>query len=80
MEVIFMKNVVVYTSNNCPYCVSAKDYLTQKGIAYEEKNVSKPEFRKELMGMGYMSVPVLKIEDEVVVGFDANKIDNLLGL
>ena len=75
-----MKNVVVYTSNNCPYCVSAKDYLTQKGIAYEEKNVSKPEYRKELMGMGYMSVPVLKIEDEVVVGFDANKIDNLLGL
>jgi glutaredoxin 3 len=75
-----MKNVVVYTSNNCPYCVSAKDYLTQKGIEYEEKNVSKPEYRKELMGMGYMSVPVLKIEDEIVVGFDTNKIDNLLGL
>jgi glutaredoxin-like YruB-family protein len=75
-----MKNVVVYTSNNCPYCVSAKDYLKQNGVTYEEKNVSKPEYRKELMSLGYMSVPVLKIEDEIVVGFDTNKIDNLLGL
>jgi glutaredoxin 3 len=75
-----MPNVIVYTSNTCPYCVSAKDYLKQKGVAYEERNVNEnAAYRKELMKMGYMSVPVLKIDEEIVVGFDTDKIDNLLG-
>ena len=34
-----MKNVVVYTSNTCPYCTLAKNYLEDKEVAYTEKNV-----------------------------------------
>jgi hypothetical protein len=30
--------------------------------------------------MGFMSVPVIKIEDEVILGFDRDKIDTTLGL
>jgi glutaredoxin-like YruB-family protein len=73
-----MKNVIVYTSNSCTYCVAAKDYLRDKGVEFEERNVSQPQFRKELMGLGYMSVPVLKIDEDVVVGFDQAKIDELI--
>ncbi|CAK7087264.1 glutaredoxin family protein [Tissierella carlieri] len=74
-----MANVTVYTSNTCPYCVSAKDYLKEKGIDYTEKNVqTDKDARKELMAMGHMGVPVLVIDGEEVVGFDKEKIDNLL--
>lgn len=75
-----MKNVIVYTSNTCTYCGQAKEYLKENGISYEERNIKEPAYRKELMGMGFMSVPVIKIDEEAVLGFDKDKIDSLLGL
>ncbi len=75
-----MKNVIVYTSNTCTYCGQAKEYLKENGISYEERNIKEPTFRKELMGMGFMSVPVIKIDEEAVLGFDKEKINSLLGL
>jgi glutaredoxin 3 len=75
-----MKDVVVYTSNTCTYCGQAKEYLKENGVAYEERNIKEPTFRKELMAMGFMSVPVIKIGEETVLGFDKEKIDSLLSL
>lgn len=74
-----MKNVIVYSSNTCPYCTLAKDYLEEKGVEYTEKNVQTDKVaRQELMAMGHMGVPVLVIEGEEIVGFDKDKIDQLL--
>lgn len=74
-----MTKVLVYSSNTCPYCTLATDYLEEKGIDYIEKNVqTDQEARKELMDMGHMGVPVLVIDGEEIVGFDKNKIDELL--
>jgi len=74
-----MADVKVYTSNTCPYCVSAKNYLNEKGVPFTEKNVqTDKEARKELMAMGHMGVPVLVIDGEEVVGFDKERIDALL--
>jgi len=75
-----MKDVVVYTSNTCPYCTLAKDYLEEKGIEYVEKNVQTDNnARKELMDMGHMGVPVVVIDGEEIVGFDKERIDQLIG-
>ena len=75
------KNVVVYSSNTCGYCTMAKDYLNQNGGAFTEKNVSTDiEARKELMSKGFMGVPVIYVEDEVIQGFDKARLDSLLGL
>ncbi|HHV46234.1 MAG TPA: glutaredoxin family protein [Tissierellia bacterium] len=72
-------NVIVYTSNTCPYCVAAKDYLHERGVSYTEKNIqTDPSARKELMRMGHMGVPVIIIDGEEIVGFDRAKIDELL--
>ena len=75
-----MKNVIVYTSNTCGFCTAAKEYLAEKGVQYEERNIADKTFRKELMTLGFMSVPVIKIEEEIVLGFDKDRIDSLLSL
>ncbi len=76
-----MANVTVYTSNSCPHCVTAKTYLKDNEIPYTEKNVQEDKAaRKELMSKGYMSVPVIVIDEEEILGFDKDKIDNMLGL
>ncbi len=73
------KKVVVYTSNTCGYCHMVKDYLNEKNISFEERNVSTDaKARKDLMSQGFMGVPVIYIGEEVVQGFDKNKLDELL--
>jgi glutaredoxin-like YruB-family protein len=73
------KKVVVFTSDTCGYCHMVKDYFKEINVSYEERNVSTDkEARKELMSKGFMGVPVVYINDDVVQGFDKAKIDELL--
>ena len=74
-----MKNVIIYSTNTWPHCVTAKEYLSGKGINYTEKNVQKDtEARKELLAMGYRGVPVIVVDGEEIVGFDKERLDQLL--
>lgn len=74
-----MSKVVVYTSSTCPYCIMAKDYLKEKDVAFEEKNVQiDKEARTELMAKGYTGVPVIVVDEEEIVGFDKARLDSLL--
>ncbi len=76
-----MAKVTVYSSNTCPYCVRAKEYLTENNVEFEEKNIQTDgEARQELMQMGHMGVPVILVDGEEIVGFDKPKIDEALGL
>ncbi len=73
------KNVVVYTSNTCGYCHEAKKYLEDQSVEYTEKNVSVDmEARKELMEQGFMGVPVIMVDEDIVQGFDKKRLDELL--
>lgn len=57
-----------------------KEFLSQKGISYTERDVSKDEGAiKDLKGMGIMTTPVTKINGDVIVGFDQEKMEKLLG-
>ena len=78
-EVIKMANVIVYTSNTCPYCTTAKSFLEEKGIEFSERNVqTDKDARKELMAMGHMGVPVIVVDGEEIVGFDKARIEEIL--
>ena len=45
-----MAKVTIFTSSTCPHCHTAKDYLKEKGVEFEERNVQNdPEARKELI-------------------------------
>ncbi len=74
------KNIKIYTNPTCPHCVSAKAYLDQKGIEYENIDVSTdPAAVKEMVAKSkQMGVPVIIVDDEVVIGFDQPKLDKLL--
>ena len=74
-----MKNVEIYTSDTCIQCIKAKEYLKNKGINFKEYNISKDlDAKRELIKMGYLSIPVILIDKEHVLGFDLNRIENLL--
>ena len=77
-----MKKVTVYSTPTCHFCHMAKDYFTSKGIVFEDFNVSSDmEKRKEMVEKsGQMGVPVITIDDKLVVGFDKPKIMELLGI
>jgi len=74
-----MKNIVIYTTNTWPHCHTAKDYLVEKGCTFTEKNVSEnPAYRKEMIEKGLMGVPMIYVDDELVKGFDKNRLDQIL--
>ena len=74
------KNVIIYSTPACPYCKQAKDYLSRKGITYTEHNVAenKDAAKEMIRKSGQMSVPVISIDDQIVVGFDQDWLDRLL--
>jgi glutaredoxin len=58
-----------------------KDYLDEKNIPYVEKNIDEDsEARAFLIKNRIMGVPATYIDDVQVIGFDKEKIDELLGL
>lgn len=74
-----MPKVTIFTSSTCPHCKTAKDYLKEKGVEFEERNVQNdPEARKELIQKGYMGVPVIVVGDEEIQGFDKQRLEELL--
>lgn len=75
-----MKKVVMYSTPTCHYCNLAKEFFDDYNISYEVFNVSTDlEKRKEMMEKsGQMGVPVILIDDEVVKGFDEEKLRELL--
>lgn len=76
------KKVIVYSTPTCHYCHLLKDYLTEKGIAFESVDVSADAEAKKAAyeKSGQLAVPVTDIEGDIVVGFDQDAVDELLGI
>ena len=77
-----MAIIKIYSTSTCPWCKKAKAYLTEKGIEFESVDVSSDEkAQKEMIDRsGQMGVPVLDIDGKIVIGFDKEKIDELLNI
>jgi len=76
-----MKKVAIYTTPTCVYCKMAKELFQEHNIEYVEYNVAQDaEKRNELIERtGQMGVPVITIDNEIIIGFDEEKIKTLLG-
>ncbi|MCF7831670.1 MAG: NrdH-redoxin [Candidatus Pacebacteria bacterium] len=77
-----MKNVTIYSTPTCVYCNLAKDFFKENNVSFTEHNVgADAEKRSEMIEKsGQMGVPVIMIENDLIVGFDKEKISELLGL
>jgi len=77
-----MPSIKIYTTPTCPYCVTLKKYLNEKRVAYEAFDVAtNAEAREDMIKKcNCMSVPVVDIDGEIIMGFDKLKIDKKLGL
>lgn len=76
-----MSKIDIYTSNDCHFCHEAKDFFNDNKLEFTEHNVSKDiDARKFLMKKGVMSVPYIIIDENELVGFDKEKVQELIKL
>ena len=75
------KEVTIYSTPVCHYCQAAKEYFKEHNVDYTDFDVAADtDKRQEMIEMtGQMGVPVIRIGDDVVIGFDQNKVEELLG-
>jgi len=72
--------VKIYTTPTCVYCRMAKDFFNQHSVQYEEHNVMEDlKAREEMVSKsGQMGVPVIDVEGELIIGFDKERLSELL--
>jgi glutaredoxin 3 len=75
------KKVKIYSTPTCPYCIRAKQFLKENNILFEDTDISTNHAAAEEMiqKSGQMGVPVLEIDGEIIVGFDKERIKQVLG-
>lgn len=73
-------SVTLYSQGFCEYSEMVRLHLESRGQKYTERDVDvDPGARQELLDLGATATPVTVIDGEVVVGFDEETIDELLG-
>jgi glutaredoxin 3 len=73
--------VDLYVTPGCPHCEAAREHLARLGVVYREHDVSRdPEaLERMLLLSGRALVPTVRAGDEVLVGFDEARIDQMIG-
>jgi glutaredoxin-like YruB-family protein len=76
------KKVAIYSTPTCHFCQMAKEFFEQNKIKYENYNVVTDLARRQEMmeKSGQMGVPVITVDDQVVVGFDQSFLEEILEL
>ena len=77
-----MKRVVIYTTPSCVYCREAKAFFAKHEVVFEEYNIASSGIKRQEMldRSGQMTVPVIDINGNIVVGFNRLKVKELLGI
>lgn len=76
------KKVTIYSTPTCHFCHMAKDFFNEKGVSYTEYDVARDlEKRQEMIQKsGQMGVPVICVGDELIIGFDKERLASSLGI
>ena len=71
--------IKVYTADRCPQCKVLKSYLQAMNIEFEEINVNTPKLIEKVVNLtGQRTIPVIQTDNEVIVGFNPDKIKSLI--
>jgi glutaredoxin 3 len=73
-------NIIVYTKTGCPWCIGVTDFLNEKGINFEERNVTEnEEFFVEMQAKsGQTKAPVVEIDGRIIADTDKDEIEREL--
>jgi glutaredoxin 3 len=76
------KQVTIYSTPTCHFCHAAKDFFTENHIEFTDINVATDLTKRQEMiqKSGQMGVPVIDVGGELVVGFDEDRLRDLLGV
>lgn len=76
------KEVLIYSTPSCHFCQMAKAFFQNNNIPYQDFNVAEDaEKRQEMVEMtGQMGVPVIKVGDEILVGYSEAKVREMIGM
>ena len=74
------KQVTIYTTPTCHFCHAAKDFFSANGIQFTDYNVAAdlPKRQEMIQKSGQMGVPVITIDKDLMVGFDEERLRQLL--
>jgi glutaredoxin len=73
------KKVVMYSTSHCPACKVAKQYLTQKGIPYQEIDVeTSREGQEAFQRLGGTGVPLIVVGEKKMTGFNSQELERML--
>jgi len=74
--------VRLFTTPSCPFCYTLREFLKEKGIEFEEIDVSKDKKAREeiIKKTGKLEAPLVEINGEIMAGFDKEKILKLLNI
>lgn len=74
--------LTIYTTPTCVYCKMTKEFFNQNNVSYEEKDVSIDNKARDEMveKSGQLGVPVIDIDGQIIVGFDKEKLSELLSI
>ena len=74
-----MKRVILYSQPGCPPCYAAKRFLTERNIPFEYKDVQADSSAlRELVRLKSRSTPTIVVGDEVMIGFDPDRLESVL--
>lgn len=76
------KNITIYSTPTCHFCHMAKEFLKGKGISYTDYDVAQDLGKRQEMiqKSGQMGVPVIFVGEEMIIGFDKERLMSSLGI
>ena len=71
---------IIYTAPTCTWCKKLKEWLKKKKISYQEHDVVESDDAREIMidKSAQMSVPVIEMGGEIIVGFDEARLEEIV--
>ncbi|MEK7463999.1 MAG: glutaredoxin family protein [Patescibacteria group bacterium] len=77
-----MKNVTIYSTPTCHFCIEAKKYMNDHNIAFTEHDVAHDLEQRKIMvdKSGQLGVPVIDVDGKLMIGFEESELAAALGI
>lgn len=73
-------NIVIYTQDDCPPCTFVKNYLSEQGVDFIEKNIKNNQYRNEMIDYDAFATPFILLNGEPMYQVDMDKINHVLNI